>query len=150
MSDWLCKINLLLFQLGPCDLLQLAPSKAFINRVAYFKYRKFPKYSDTQKICCNHSKIWTVWLYHRVMSKRCSLKGKQCRPRSDCSSSRSSLIWVCTVCSDLSVRKLRIITIISDQFIVNGQCRKAWRTAFRSMFIELVWVDEAIFSFEFH
>ena len=31
-------------------------------------YRKFPKYSDTQNICCNHSKIWTMWLYHRVMS----------------------------------------------------------------------------------
>ena len=31
-------------------------------------YRKFPKYSDTQKICCNHSKIWTMWLYHRVTS----------------------------------------------------------------------------------
>ena len=26
------------------------------------------KYSDTQKMCCNHSKIWTLWLYHRVMS----------------------------------------------------------------------------------
>ena len=33
-----------------------------------YMYRKFPKYSDTQKICCNHSKIWTMWLYHRVMS----------------------------------------------------------------------------------
>ena len=31
-------------------------------------YRKFPKYLDTQNICCNHSKIWTMWLYHRVMS----------------------------------------------------------------------------------
>ena len=31
-------------------------------------YRKFPKYSDTQIICCNHSKIWTIWLCHRVMS----------------------------------------------------------------------------------
>ena len=31
-------------------------------------YRKFAKYSDTQNICCNHSKIWTMWLYHRVMS----------------------------------------------------------------------------------
>ena len=31
-------------------------------------YRKFPKYSDTQKICCNHPKIWTMWLYRRVMS----------------------------------------------------------------------------------
>ena len=36
--------------------------------VLWFNYRKFPKYSDTQKICCNHSKIWTMWLYHRVMS----------------------------------------------------------------------------------
>ena len=32
------------------------------------EYRKFPKYLDTQKICCNQSKIWTMWLYHRVMS----------------------------------------------------------------------------------
>ena len=31
-------------------------------------YRKFPKYSDTQIICCNHFKIWTMWLYHGVMS----------------------------------------------------------------------------------
>ena len=31
----------------------------------YQVYRKFPKYSDTQKICSNHSKIWTMWLYHR-------------------------------------------------------------------------------------
>ena len=30
-------------------------------------YRKFPKYSDIQKIC-NHCKIWTMWLYPRVMS----------------------------------------------------------------------------------
>ena len=34
----------------------------------YGGYRKFPKYSDTQNICCNHRKIWTMWLYHRVMS----------------------------------------------------------------------------------
>ena len=30
------------------------------------KNRKFPKYSDTQNICCNHSKIWIMC--HRVMS----------------------------------------------------------------------------------
>ena len=30
-------------------------------------YRKFPKYSDTQNICSNHSKIWTMWVYHTVM-----------------------------------------------------------------------------------
>ena len=32
------------------------------------RYRKFPKYSDAQNICYNHSKIWIMWLYHRVMS----------------------------------------------------------------------------------
>ena len=31
-------------------------------------YRKFPKYLDTQRICCNHSNIWTMRIYHRVMS----------------------------------------------------------------------------------
>ena len=31
-------------------------------------YRKSPKYSDTQTICCNHSKSLTMWLYYSVMS----------------------------------------------------------------------------------
>ena len=31
-------------------------------------YRKFPKYSDIQKIVVITLKIWTMWLYHRVMS----------------------------------------------------------------------------------
>ena len=29
----------------------------FYTNCQYFKHRKFPKYSDTQNICCNHSKI---------------------------------------------------------------------------------------------
>ena len=41
----------------------------FMYDVYWFAtYRKFPKYSDTQKICCNHSKIWIMWLYHTVVS----------------------------------------------------------------------------------
>ena len=35
--------------------------------VLLMKYRKFPKYSDTQNICCNNSKILTMWLYDRIM-----------------------------------------------------------------------------------
>ena len=31
-------------------------------------YRNDPKFSDTQNICCNHSKVWTMWLYHTLMS----------------------------------------------------------------------------------
>ena len=30
-------------------------------------YRKFPKYLDTQNICCNYPKSWTRWLFLRVM-----------------------------------------------------------------------------------
>ena len=30
-------------------------------------YRKNPKNLDTRKNCCNHSKIWTKWLYHGLM-----------------------------------------------------------------------------------
>ena len=39
-----------------------------IGQVVCWQLRKFPKYSDTEKICCNRSKIWTMWFYHRVMS----------------------------------------------------------------------------------
>ena len=30
-------------------------------------YCNNPKNSDTQKICCNHPKIWIRWIYRRVM-----------------------------------------------------------------------------------
>ena len=30
-------------------------------------YRKIPKNSDTRKICCNHPKIRTTWLYNWEM-----------------------------------------------------------------------------------
>ena len=73
-------------------------------------YRKFPKYSDTQNICSNDSKIWTMWLYHRVMSPNdADRMANSVDP--DQTAPRSSLIWVCTVCPGISIRKLRIITV---------------------------------------
>ena len=48
--------------------------------------------------------FYNVTLSARERQHR-SCRVKQCRPCSD----RSSLIWVYTVCQDLSVRKLRII-----------------------------------------
>ena len=39
-----------------------------MKSLVHMKYHKFPKYSDIQNIGCNHSNIWTMWLYHRVMS----------------------------------------------------------------------------------
>ena len=72
-------------------------------------YRKFPKYSDTPKICCIHSKNWTVWLYHRVMSPN-DADGMANSVDPD-QTARSRLNLVCKVCPGLSVRKLRIITV---------------------------------------
>ena len=41
----------------------------FCFTAIYFSlYRNDPKFSDTQNICCNHSKVWTMWLYHTLMS----------------------------------------------------------------------------------
>ena len=34
---------------------------------AGLKYCKKTKNSEIQKICCNHPKIWTTRLYHRIM-----------------------------------------------------------------------------------
>ena len=82
-------------------------------------YRKFPKYSDTQNICCNHSKIWTMWLYHRVMSPK-DADGMANSVDPDQTAPRSSLIWVCTICPGLSVHKLRIITVI-DKWALTAQ-----------------------------
>ena len=41
---------------------------AFWNWTEVFVYRNDPKFSDTQNICCNHSKVWTMWLYDGLMS----------------------------------------------------------------------------------
>ena len=74
--------------------------------------RKFPKYSDIQNICCNHSKIWTMLLCHRVMSPNdADGMATSADPDQTAPSFRSSLIWVCIVCPGISVRKLRIITV---------------------------------------
>ena len=65
----------------------------------HFDCHKFPNYLDTQKICYNHSKIWNYVVYHRVMSSN------------DADGMANSVNRICTVCPDLSVRKLRNITI---------------------------------------
>ena len=70
------------------------------------KYRKIPKYTDTQKIAVINLKFEQCGC--TVESIICRQNGKQYRPWSDCSF-RSSLIWVYTVCPGLYVWKLRVI-----------------------------------------
>ena len=74
------------------------------------EYCKFPKYLDTPKICCNHSKIWVMWLYRRIMSPD-DADGMANSADPDQSVPRTSLIWACTVYPGISVQKLRIITV---------------------------------------
>ena len=72
------------------------------------KYRKNPKNSHTGKNCCNDPKISTRWLYHRViclkdtgrMSNSADPDQTAPAPLGAVCSSRSSVIWVCTVCQD--------------------------------------------------
>ena len=47
-----------------CLLDFLKNIQSFYVLLKQLLYRKFPKYSDTQNICCNHPKIRTTWLYN--------------------------------------------------------------------------------------
>ena len=67
-------------------------------------YRNDPKFSDTQNICCNHSKVWTMWLYHRLMSPNDAV-------------GMTNSVDPDQTATGLSVRKLRIITVGGIQFL---------------------------------
>ena len=68
-------------------------------------YRKTPKNSDTRKIGCNHPKLWTRRLWPKDANEIQTVDPDQTAPRTVWSGS--------TVCSDLSVQKLRIIKVHS-------------------------------------
>ena len=70
---------------------------------------KFLNIRTPEKLLLLFQNLNNVSLPQRNESKRCRWNCEQCRPWSDCSS-RSSLIWVYTVCPGLPVWKLRIIT----------------------------------------
>ena len=57
-------------------------------------------------------RTFSFLLFHKLMTLVCCRwNSKQCRPWSDCSHG-SSLIWVCTVCSELSVPIIRICLVM--------------------------------------
>ena len=76
-------------------------------------YRKVSKFWDARKICCNLPKTQT---------KRPNLRVFHQKDVNGIANSEDPVkIWVCTVCPELSVRKLRIIKVFC--FSVN-QCLK--------------------------
>ena len=74
------------------------------------KYHKVPKFWDAIKFCCYLPKIQTKRLNLSVFRHK-DANGKANSEDPDQTAPRSSLIWVCTVCQDQSVRKLRIIRV---------------------------------------
>ena len=75
-------------------------------------YRKTPKISDARKLSCNTPKIQIKGPNLMVFLQNDS----NGIANSEDLDQRSSLIWVCTVCADLFVPKLRIITVIFSPF----------------------------------
>ena len=76
-------------------------------------YRKNPENSDTRKKCCKYPEMFC----YRVMGPKVA-DGMANSVDPD---ERSSLIWVYTVCPDVSVRKVRIIMIV---YIVKKKANK--------------------------
>ena len=70
-------------------------------------YSKVPKFSDARKLCGKQPKIQTKRTNLRIFCQK-DANGIIANSKNP---NQSSLIWVCTVCLDLSVRKLKIIMV---------------------------------------
>ena len=82
------------------------------NRGPYVRLAFMPNtLSSWNKVVIIIIKILTMWLYHRVMSPKQADGMANSVHRGQ---TRSSLIWVYTVCLGLSVQKLRINTVINN------------------------------------
>ena len=81
------------------------------RQTVFIVYRGVPKFSDTRKPSCNQPKIRTKMPILRIFHQT-DAYGKASSEDLISYSFRSSLIWVCTVCPDLSVRRSGIIVVV--------------------------------------
>ena len=95
-------------------------------------YCKNAKNRDTKKNCCNYPKTGAVQFYYWVMGPK----------DVDGMANRSSLIWVCTVCPDVSVRKLRIITV-NDNPTVWPIFADTWISVLESRTVQIYKMDQS-------
>ena len=77
------------------------------GEILFLSYHYHPKKFGHPKNCCNYPKNWTM--YHRVMSPK-DADGMENNVDPD-QTAQESLIWVYTVCPDLTVWKFRIIMV---------------------------------------
>ena len=82
-----------------------------IFAVIYLKFKQRGQTVYGRNLCCNLPKIQTKRPNLRVFSQE-DVNGIANSEDPDQTAPGSSLIWVCTVCPDLSVRKLRVITVL--------------------------------------
>ena len=75
------------------------------------QYRKVPKFSDTRIFCCNVPKIQTKRQNFRIFRQKKKDTNGIASSEDPDQTAPSSRIWVCTVCSELFVQKIRIITV---------------------------------------
>ena len=73
---------------------------------------------QTPKNCCNYLKIWTMWLYHIVMSPK---DADRMANSVDPDQTARAIWWVYTVCPDLVVQKLRIIMLSVHPILYEGE-----------------------------
>ena len=106
-----------------CSLLFLLETKS-LSKINWFivfqlcwtkaEYRKGPKFWDATNLCCYLPKIQTkkpnLTAFCQNDANGLANSEDPDQTALNCSS-RSSLIWICTVCSDLPVPKLRVITV---------------------------------------
>ena len=116
LLSWSCSVFLFSLLssfslLSDDELHSLVPALQKHKKLAETCSVKFLKIQTPEKFAVIILKFEQRGFQLRNVSKRCRRNSKQCRPWSECSS-RSSLIWVYTVCPDLSVRKLRNNTVI--------------------------------------
>ena len=98
-------------------------------------YRKNPKISDIRNIFCNQHKSGKRWLFLREMHpKDAEWIANSVDPNQ---TARSRLILVCTVCPDLSVRKLRSITVFMTTLLL----RSSSVSAYYALCIVSIWAN---------
>ena len=85
--------------------------KKYGKKLLFLEYRKVPKFSDAKKLCSNLPKTQTKRPNLRVFCQK-DTNGIANSEDLDQTAPRSSLICVCTICPDQSVRKLRIIMVL--------------------------------------
>ena len=84
---------------------QIPSLSVLLEFITYIIKRQKNRTPEKSTITILITKICLIWIFHRVMFP----KDADGMANSVDRDQRSSLILVCTVCSDLSVRKLRII-----------------------------------------